>query len=211
MEALGSWGDVTGDYALDDIYDVRVRLVQEETNGTDQWLIDSLAIYSDPVIWEVTRDGGINWFELIGVRNDPRGAFRFPDLPPGDRTNGTQLRWRVTAYAPDVSLAAVVVRPWYASLNGAVPFHDSLGASGAATSLADYYPDVTQDPYWQAWSKPIPQDWWLAARQWQMQQNPVTPPLPVITVTDALVEGTSEGAPASFAPHVLTDSLIHTS
>lgn len=177
MEAVGSWGDVTQDYGQDDVTGVRVRLVQPGAYGTDIFFVDSLALFADPVIWEVSRDGGINWFEVIGVRNDPQGVFTFPDLPPGDRTGGTQLRWRATGFAPGLSLSAVVLRPWYVSMVGGVPYHDSLQASADSTSLADYYPAVDQDPFWQAWSKPVPQWWWLASRQWQAQHALIVPSL----------------------------------
>ncbi|MFF7198195.1 poly-gamma-glutamate hydrolase family protein [Streptomyces sp. NPDC008079] len=208
VEATGSWGDVSQDYDIDGVDDVRVRLTQQGPNGTDQWLCDSIAIFNDPVIWEISHDGGINWHEMIGIRNDPRGVFQFPALPTNDKTDGTQLRWRATGFAPNLSLSSVVIRPWYSSLNGAVPYHDSLQSAGASTSLADYYPDITQDPYFQGWTRPIPQSWWLAARQWQAQNTPVTLPPPTIVLPPTVVEGTDEGAPQDLSRHHLADAIV---
>ncbi|MEU6362267.1 poly-gamma-glutamate hydrolase family protein [Streptomyces albidoflavus] len=208
MEALGSWGDVGQDWGLDDVHDVRVRLIQAGDAGTGRWMTDSLAIFNDPLVWEVSRDGGVAWHEVVGIRNNPRGVFQFPDLPAADRTGGTQLRWRVTGYAPDLAISSVVLRPWYATMSGAVPYLDTLQSSGAASSLADYYPPVDADPLFQGWQHPIPQEWWLASRQWAHQQHPVTDPLPSITLPEAVVEGTDEGAPPSAARHTLPQAFV---
>lgn len=208
VELLGSWADITQNWDVDHVHDVRVRLIQQGAAGTGQWLVDSLVLYNDPLVWEVSRDGGVEWHEMAGIKNNPHGVFQFPDLPAADRTGGTQLRWRVTGYDQDLALSSVVLRPWYATLTGAVPYQDTLQASGAASSLADYYPPVEQDPYFQAWPHPIPQDWWLAARQWAAQNTPLTPPLPSVTLPDAVVEGTDEGAPPSPARHVLADAFV---
>ncbi|MET7363286.1 poly-gamma-glutamate hydrolase family protein [Streptomyces sp. NPDC005562] len=208
IEALGSWGDVSLDWGIDDVYDVRVRLVQAGSAGTGRWMVDSMAIFSDPLLWEISRDGGVSWHEMVGIRNDPRGVFVFPDLPASDRTGGTQLRWRVTGFASNLSVSSMVLRPWYATLSGAVPYLDTLQASGSATSLADYYPPVDQDPLFQGWQHPIPQEWWLAARQWAQQHTPVTDPLPAIALPEAVVEGTDEGTPPSAARYALPQAFV---
>ncbi|MDQ1041414.1 phage replication-related protein YjqB (UPF0714/DUF867 family) [Streptomyces sp. V3I8] len=208
VEAVGSWGDVSQDWGIDNVYDVRVRLVQEGTAGTGQWLTDSLAIYNDPLVWEVSRDGGLTWHEMVSIRNNPRGVFTFPDLEPTDRTGGTQLRWRVTGYSAGLSISSMVLRPWYATLSGAVPYLDTLQAAGAATSLADYYPAIESDPLFQGWQHPIPQEWWLAARQWLQQTYPPTGPLPPITLPEAVAEGTDEGSPPSAARHTLPNAFV---
>ncbi|MFE4863290.1 hypothetical protein, partial [Streptomyces sp. NPDC056670] len=208
MEAMGSWGDLSQDWDIDNVYDVRVRLIQQGSAGTGRWLVDSLAIFNDPLVWEVSRDGGVNWHEMVGIRNNPRGAFLFPDLPPEDRTSGTQLRWRVTGYSAGLSVSSMVLRPWYATLSGAVPYMDTAQAAGSSTSLADYYPPVESDPLFQGWQHPIPQEWWLASRQWAQQNYEVTPPLPGVTLPEAVAEGTDEGAPPSAARHVLPDAFV---
>ncbi|THA72429.1 hypothetical protein E6R60_26200 [Streptomyces sp. A0642] len=208
MEALGSWGEIAQDWDIDDVHDVRVRITQEGDAGTGRWMVDSLAIFNDPLIWEVSRDGGVSWHEMVGIRNNPRGAFLFPDLPPADRTGGTQLRWRVTGYAPNLSVSSMVLRPWYSTLSGAVPYLDTLQASGAATSLADYYPPVDADPLFQGWQHPIPQEWWLASRQWAQQNTPKTEPLPSITLPEAVAVGTDEGNPPSADQHVLPNAFV---
>ncbi|MFH8483106.1 poly-gamma-glutamate hydrolase family protein [Streptomyces sp. NPDC018055] len=208
VEAMGSWGDIGMDWDVDDVCDVRVRVVQEGDAGTGRWLVDSLAIFNDPIVWEVSRDGGVSWHEMVGIRNNPRGAFLFPDLPPQDRTGGTQLRWRVTGYAPNLSVSSIVLRPWYATLSGAVPYQDTLQASGAGSSLADYYPPVDADPLFQGWQHPIPQEWWLASRQWMQQNHPKTPPLPQITLPEAVAVGTDEGNPPSATRHALPNAFV---
>lgn len=208
MEALGSWGDISQDWDIDNVYDVRVRVIQQGQSGTGQWLVDSLAVFNDPMVWEISRDGGVTWHEMVGIRNNPRGVFLFPELPPEDRTGGTQLRWRVTGYSAGLSVSSMVLRPWYATLSGAVPYLDTLQASGAATSLADYYPPVESDPLFQGWQHPIPQEWWLAARQWAQQNFPITDPLPAITLPEAVAEGTDEGNPPSAARHTLPNAFV---
>ncbi|MGW1436884.1 poly-gamma-glutamate hydrolase family protein [Streptomyces griseus] len=208
VAAMGSWGEITQDWDVDDVYDVRVRVIQDGSAGTGRWLVDSLAIFNDPLVWEISRDGGVTWHEMVGIRNNPRGVFLFPDLPAQDRTGGTQLRWRFTGYAPDLSVSSVVLRPWYATLSGAVPYVDTLQASGAGSSLADYYPPVDADPLFQGWQHPIPQEWWLASRQWMQQNHPKTPPLPRITLPEAVAVGTDEGAPPSGTRHVLPNAFV---
>jgi phage replication-related protein YjqB (UPF0714/DUF867 family) len=208
METLGMWGDVAQDWDVDDVHDVRVRVIQEGSAGTGVWHVDSLAVFNDPIIWEISRDGGVNWYEMIDIKNNPRGVFQFPDLPNTDRSGGTQLRWRATGYASNLSLSSVILRPWYATLSGAVPYQDTLQAAGAASSLADYYPPVDSDPLFQGWTSPIPEDWWLAFRQWMQQNAPKTDPLPTITLPDAVAEGTNEGAPPALARHILTDAFV---
>ncbi|MFE6000316.1 poly-gamma-glutamate hydrolase family protein [Streptomyces sp. NPDC056454] len=208
MQAMGTWGEIGQDWDIDNVHDVRVRIIQEGSAGTGRWLVDSLAIFNDPLVWDISRDGGTSWHEMVGIRNNPRGVFLFPDLPPQDRTGGTQLRWRVTGYAPDLSVSSVVLRPWYATLSGAVPYQDTLQASGAASSLADYYPPVDADPLFQGWQHPIPQEWWLASRQWMQQNHPKTPPLPRITLPDAVAVGTDEGAPPSALRHSLPHAFV---
>jgi phage replication-related protein YjqB (UPF0714/DUF867 family) len=208
MEAVGTWGDIGMDYEADHVFDVRARVIQEGDAGTGAWLMDALAIYNDPIIWEISRDGGLNWYEMVGIRNNPRGAFTFPELPPSDRTGGTQMRWRCRGFSQDLAVSSVVLRPWYATMSGAVPYYDTLQAAGQATSLADYYPPVELDPLFQGWALPIPQDWWLASKQWQHQTNPRTPPLPPIVLPEGLAEGTDEGAPPSPVRHMLPDALV---
>ncbi|MEV7675136.1 poly-gamma-glutamate hydrolase family protein [Streptomyces sp. NPDC088752] len=208
MEALGSWGDISQDWDIDNVYDVRVRIIQQGEAGTDSWFVDSLAIYNDPLVWEVSRDGGVSWYEMIGIRNDPRGVFIFPELPAQDRSGGKQLRWRVTGYSPDLTVSSVVLRPWYTSFSGAVPYIDTLQASGASSSLADYYAPVEADPLFQGWRHPIPQEWWLAARQWTQQNSPATPPLPAITLPEAVAQGTDEGNPPSASQHSLPLAFV---
>jgi phage replication-related protein YjqB (UPF0714/DUF867 family) len=208
VEALGLWGDVAEDWDVEDVRDVRVRVIQEGTAGTGVWHVDSLAVFNDPIIWEISRDGGLNWYEMIDIKNNPRGVFQFPDLPDNDRSGGAQLRWRATGYAKDLSLSSVVLRPWYATLSGAVPYQDTLQAAGASSSLADYYPPVDSDPLFQGWTSPIPEDWWLAFRQWMQQYVPKTDPLPAITLPETVVEGTNEGTPPALTRHTLTDAFV---
>ncbi|MGW7100376.1 poly-gamma-glutamate hydrolase family protein [Streptomyces sp. NPDC054838] len=208
VQSTGSWADVTQDWDLDNIYDVRVRLIQQGRAGTGQWMVDNLSIFNDPLVWEVSRDGGVAWHELIGIRNNPRGALLFPELPAIDRTNGTQLRWRVTSYAANTSVSSVVLRPWYSTLSGAVPYQDTLQAAGAPSSLADWYPPTDADPLFRGWHHPIPQEWWLASRQWMQQNMPPTLPLPGITLPTAVVEGTDEGNPPTSVRHVLPTAFV---
>lgn len=209
MDALGSWDDAALDMSLMRTYDVTVRLLQNEPNGTGQWLVDSLAIFTDPVVWEFSRDGGANWFEALDIRNDPRGVLVFPDLDPGDQTGGTQLRWRVSGFAPNLSLSSLVVRPWYSSLLGSVPHLDAVQSAGRSSSLADYYAPTTEDPFFRQWSNPIPQWWWLAAKAWRNRTDVqvTAPPQPLLPAT--LVEGTDEGSPASPAQSSLAPALIY--
>ncbi|MFD7835583.1 poly-gamma-glutamate hydrolase family protein [Streptomyces sp. NPDC059761] len=208
VETGGSWAEVSQDWDIDNIHDVHVRLIQQGRAGTGRWMVDNLSIFSDPLVWEVSRDGGVAWHELIGIRNNPRGALLFPELPASDRTNGTQLRWRVTSYAANTAVSSVVLRPWYATLSGAVPYQDTLQSAGAPSSLADWYPPTDSDPLFRGWHLPIPQEWWLASRQWMQQNMPPTQPLPSISLPTAVVEGTDEGNPPSVVRHVLPSAFV---
>ena len=209
MDELGSWDDVAQDMSLMRTYDVTVRLLQNESSGTGQWLVDSLAIFTDPIVWEFSRDGGTHWFEALDIRNNPRGVLVFPDLDPGDQTGGTQLRWRVSGYSPNLSVSSLVVRPWYSSLLGAVPHLDTVQSAGRSSSMADYYAPTTEDPFFRQWSNPVPQWWWLAAKAWRNRNDvqAVTPSQPLLPAT--LIEGTDEGGPASPAQSSLAPALIY--
>lgn len=209
MEALGMWSEVAQDMGQIDVRNVKVRLFQQGASGTGEWLVDSLAIFADPLVWEVSRDGGRNWFKALDIRSDARGVLVFPDLPVDDLTGGTQLRWRVTTFAPGTSVSSVVVRPWYVSLSGAVPHLDGLQAAGASTSVGDHYARIDQDPFFQLWSSPIPEWWWLVSKKWRDLFMPTAsgPQQPVLPGT--VVEGSDEGAPPAPPQDSLVTAMVY--
>jgi hypothetical protein len=145
----GVYGDYESTPITGDIY---VRL--DQPGGTeDNWTVERLSLYDEPVSWSFSVDGGTTWFEAFGVVNNPNGVLTFP-VP------GNQLRWRLRMYAPGASVSALAIRPWYAGLLRTRPTNTALTVNGPNRSVIDQYPPIESDPMWQAWDQPIPSSWW---------------------------------------------------
>jgi hypothetical protein len=131
------------------------RLIQKTATG-DSWYVDNISLFEDPILWEFSSDGGNTFTPAYDVRNNPKGIFVFP-------TPGKQLQWRVTGFYPNSTVSALEVRPWYEDLLSII-LPKPLFQHGPNMQPLDDYPSVDDDPFFQLWSSPIPQDWYISYR-----------------------------------------------
>jgi len=145
----------------------------------DVWGVDDVSIFEDSIVWEFSNDGGLTWWPAYGINANPSGALVFPPPAPG---KGYQFQWRVKGYRPNLTLSSLAIRPWYSCYPRGVPPRIPGLPHGPNVSHLDHYGPIAQDPYWQAWSNPVPQ-WWFFTYQQLLQQNttytqPEPAPLP---------------------------------
>jgi hypothetical protein len=149
MSAGGGAGDTTGDDA------VRVRLIQYGATS-DSWVIDTMSLFDESIVWEFSNDGGENWLIAYGVRNFVNGVLMF-ERP------GAALQWRVTGYRANMNITSLQIRPWYRNrpnLRTAGHFR------GPNLSTFDHEPPIQNDPEFSLWYKPVPRTWFLAGRSY---------------------------------------------
>ncbi len=129
------------------------RIVQY--GGADNtWVVDRLSLFEESWEWEFSNDGGSTWVTEFNTRNNAYGIITFP--APGD-----QLVWRVTAWAPDLHLHYLRIRPVY---NGVISNQPIGIVQGPNYSVFDQVPPLEQDPFFTGWTKPIPYSWFQAAQ-----------------------------------------------
>lgn len=182
----GTWGSVE-DNQTGYTGTVSARVCQIEPTQ-DRWLVDNISLFEDTLLWEFSNDMGKTWYPAYDVRNNPDGAFVFP--PSSTSSAGKSLQWRVTATRPNQRVDSLAIRPRYDTLPMGQPSRDTMLSLGPNVTLSDYYAPIHQDPRWQVWSNPIPQDWWYSFRQWMLHQQ-VGSGTP--TATSVLVSGTITG------------------
>lgn len=173
-----TWGDLVGE-TPPNADQVIVRVVQKAAS-VDSWYMDTLSLYADPIVWEFSNDGGKKWVPAYEIRNNPTGVLLFPPLDPSDPV-GNQLRYRVTAYAPNAWISHLAIRPWYQGFMHDVPARPQATVHGPNINPWDHYPPIDQDPRWRTWHLPVPREWWFAFRNLQPQDF-VTP-----IITDGVV------------------------
>jgi hypothetical protein len=140
---------------------VSAQLIQK-VSTSDTWDVDNISVFEDGLVWSFSNDGGATWYPAYDVRNNPRGVVPFPPAEPGE---GTQLMWQVSAYQPGLTVAALAIRPWYATWpRGIMPRVAGVG-HGPNISPQDHYAPVEQDPRWQLSSSPVPDSWFFSIRQ----------------------------------------------
>jgi hypothetical protein len=207
MEALGTWNDVANIVAQIEVHDVQVSLSQDFATA-DVFYVDNISIFNDAILWEFSRDSGQTWWPAWDIRNDPHGAFVFPDGDQSVPGGGSQFVWRVTGAASDLSVSALQVRFWFDSLMMGIPFNRTLQHGGPNLTPLDQYPDVTDDPMFKAWHGAIPQDWWYIYRQW-VRLHAATPSITQRAfLPDTLPVGVDEGSPAAPSYSVMPTSLV---
>lgn len=176
---------------------VTARLIQK-VSTSDSWGVDNLSVFEDAIVWEFSNDGGATWYPAYDVRNNPRGALMFPAANPGQ---GTQLKYRLSAYAAGLVVSALAIRPWYTTWpRGIMPRPAGIG-HGPNLAPQDHYAAIEDDPRWQLNSTPIPDSWYFSTRQ----ALGITPPgsdfpgpaqpVPDADLGNALVFLPSEAAP----------------
>jgi hypothetical protein len=152
---------------------VSVQLLQRGST-TDTFYVDTLSLFEDAIVWEFSNDGGVSWWRVYDIRNDPKGVFIFPDPTTPTPSSGTQLMWRVSGYRPYLHVNSLAIRPWYGSLPLGVP-HREPGMGGPNLNPTDHFPPVELDARWQTWHEPVPQDWWFLQRQLLLAGRPYLP------------------------------------
>ncbi len=189
---------------------VSVQLIQK-VSTPDTWDVDNISVFEDGLVWEFSNDGGATWYPAYDVRNNPHGVVPFPPAQPGE---GTQLMWQVSAYQPGLTVAALAIRPWYATWpRGIMPRVAGVG-HGPNMSPQDHYAPIEQDPRWQLSSSPVPDSWFFSIRQALGISSPASDfpgppqPAPDVVLGDALVW--EPPAVAALEPQTYTDIYSNT-
>lgn len=207
-EEIGTWADVSQGEADRDIYDVKVQLFQDQATA-DVWYVDNISVFNDAILWEFSRDGGRTFWPVWDIRNDPNGVFLFPDGDEQAPTGGSQLVWRVTGAAPDLSVSALQIRPWFDSAMQGMPERYSVQKGGPGLTPLDQSPEVADDPMFKVWHKAIPQDWFHIYRQWLRQHLRPAPVIQRSYLPDTLPEGVNEGSPAAPESSIMPTSFVY--
>ena len=194
-------------------YTLSWQLVQYGLTS-DTWGVDDVSIFEDSILWEFSNDAGATWWPAMDINADPDGAMVFPPPAPG---LGTQLQWRLSGYRPGLTVSTVAIRPWYTCYPRGVPPRIPGLPHGPNTAHLDTYRKIALDPYWQAWSGPVPQAWYYAYAQLLGQgttySQPAPSPLPASTAVlgNALVTPYAAGTagPVTFSD-IYSDSYTFT-
>jgi hypothetical protein len=161
---------------------------------SDSWGVDDVSIFEDSIRWEFSNDGGSTWWPAYDVNANPNGALVFP--PPAAGTGNT-LRWRLSGYRPNLTVASLAVRPWYSCYPRGVPPRIPGIPHGPNVSHRDSYAQVENDPYWQTWSGPVPQAWYFAYSQLLLQGTSYSQPEPSPLPAASLVLGRGLAVPVA--------------
>jgi hypothetical protein len=120
------------------------------------WVVDRLSLFLDAWIWQWSNNGGSSWITAFNVKDNAYGMLTFTEA-------GNELRWRVTAWMPNLHLHWLRTRPVY---NGFLS-DEPLGViQGPNQSVFDHTPPINQDPFFTGWTKPIPYGWFAAAQEY---------------------------------------------
>jgi hypothetical protein len=210
MDLIGTWNDVAAGTVDREVFDVKVQLFQQQATS-DVFYVDNISVFNDSIMWEFSRDGGQTFWPVWDIRNDPNGVFLFPEgVDQQSATSGSALVWRVTGAAPDLSISALQIRPWFESVMMGMPARYSVQKGGPNLSPLDQNPDVSDDPMFKAWHHAIPQDWWYIYRQWLRQQVTPTPVPQRSFLPDTVPDGVNEGSPAAPDTSVMPSSFVYT-
>lgn len=165
IEAAGAWSTVSQETTVVETQ-VIPRIVQYGLTQ-DSWDVDNISIFDDPIVWEFSNDGGTEFYAAFDIRNNADGVMVFPDADTIDATPGfgTKLVWKATAYHPGSWVTSLLIRPWYTGLSLGIPHREAVQYGGPNTALWDDYPEVHEDPHFNLWDLPIPQDWWFRYRR----------------------------------------------
>lgn len=209
LELVGTWNDVSAGEVTRDIYDVKVQLFQDQATA-DVWYVDNISVFNDAIMWEFSRDGGQTFWPVWDIKNDPNGVFLFPDGDEQEPTGGSSIVWRVTGAAPNLSVSALQIRPWFDSVMMGMPTKYTVQKGGPNLTPLDQNPDVSDDPMFKVWHQAIPQDWWYIYRQWVRQNLSPTQISQRSFLPDTVPEGVDEGSPAAPDTSIMPTSFVYT-
>lgn len=154
-EDMGDYRDLERfvEYQVSDF--IQVRLVQKGPS-VNAFRIDTLSVFDDAIVWEFSPNGGGEWYRAEDIRNNVNGAIRFSEP-------ANQLRWRVRAHRPNISISSLQIRPWY--VNRPADRSNRVGSQrGPNLVPMDTDRPIQEDPEFKRWSLPIPQTWFRAYR-----------------------------------------------
>jgi hypothetical protein len=170
-----TWGDLSMNISEDNPNPVFVQVIQENAS-VDSWYMDTLSLFSDPIVWEFSNNGGKSWVPGYDVANNPEGAVAFNPKNPNDLAAvSNQLCYRVTIWAPGKWVSHLAIRPWYQGFMRCMPFRPQGVPQGPNINPWDHYPPIELDPRWQVWHLPIPREWWFAFRVPDTRPRYITP------------------------------------
>jgi hypothetical protein len=164
---------------------------------SDTWGVDNVSVFEDSIAWQFSHDGGAHWHPAWDISANPAGALVFPPPAPG---MGTQLQWKLLGYRPNVTVSTIAIRPWYTCYPRGVPPRIPGLPHGPNVSHLDYYGPIEKDPYWQAWSGPVPQAWYFAYSQLLALGTTYTQPAPSPLPASAVVLGNGLVVPFAASP-----------
>lgn len=170
---------------------VFARVVQQGPT-TDEFVVNRISLYDDPITWEFSVDGGATWYDAGDVRNNPSGVLNLPEP-------GTQLAWRLRLHRPGAAVSALAIRPWYVGHYGPTPPSLGLLSHGPNRNVNDHYGPIEDDPMWQQWDQPIPRSFYNPPPT--IEATPETaPPAPVVptgNLPEAVSVAANDSAPAT--------------
>lgn len=104
---IGRWVEIEVLYhsQLED-KDFQVEVTQIDNTVIEPFYIDFLAIFQNPMRWEVSNDGGVTWKYATHVINKPDGFISFANP-------GTELVVRITGQRPGAFASGFTIIPWY--------------------------------------------------------------------------------------------------
>jgi hypothetical protein len=162
---------------------LRARVIQRG-DSIDIWDMDALSMYTDPIVWSFSNDGGANFYNAYDIKNHPNGVLIFPEnvvvtaaANPKDAlaTPGQNLVWRVVSYAPNQKLSSLVIRPWYGGLLSGITHRVGTSTGGPNVMPYDHYPPIDDDARFKTWNKPVPQDWFYSFRILKRSLDEIVP------------------------------------
>lgn len=209
VEIAGTWNDVSNIVPGVDVHNVSVQLFQAQATD-DVWYVDNISIFNDAIVWEFSRDDGRTFWPVWDIRNDPHGVFVFPTDDQYVPGSGSSLVWRVTGAAPDLSINAVQLRPWYDSVTPGQAAKYTVQRGGPSLTPLDQTPAVADDPMFRVWHNVIPQDWWFVYRQAIRQGSQPAPIVQHPLLPHTLPVGVDEGSPAATRVTVMPLSTVYT-
>jgi hypothetical protein len=189
QRGTGTYDSISHDLTLHQ-GNLKARVVQK-TPSVDVWNMDTLSMFADPIVWSFSNDGGYTFWNAYDIKNDPTGVMVFPDseVVPQSISGSTvpispgqALIWRAISYAPNSKISSVVIRPWYGGLLSGITHRVGIVNGGPNVMPYDQYSPIEQDPSFQTWHGPIPQDWFYRYRI-LAQTNNVTQVTAVDTIS----------------------------
>lgn len=135
---------------------LQIEIAQINTAVSERFDLDMLAIFQNPILWEISNDGGVTYQAVRHGINDPNAHIQLPAA-------GNELVVRATALRAGASVQAFQLIPSYT----ASPIYSRISESylerGGVNELDAYRP--TRDkPAFKVWSRPWPRRYSISQR-----------------------------------------------